>query len=356
MIEKIGIKNYQSLHNVSLEMGKFTVIFGDSDVGKSAVYRAIRGLVTAEDGDAFITEGKPKVGVSIMTPTTEVVWLKSRGKSSTYHLYQDGVKNGEWNRARSLPIDLAKILRFEQMVVDGDKFFPNFRGQFDPLFMLFESSGKRARLLGSLVSNLLLRGIKVANLERNRVEADIRAMSGLAETLEAKLEVDWGALETKAISTSKFTCNLEKQVNSLVQVEALIKEREIVQDALVLEEDVLSSYPRVFYEMDVYISGLKKIGELKLLNESRDYYTKALAVEFNLPPEEDFDKAIRMEEMLEWLGSKMTYCRAIERDMSLSTFEIKRLQKEIQGLDKDIIKLEVDTFVKCPYCQKEFEL
>jgi energy-coupling factor transporter ATP-binding protein EcfA2 len=213
MIERIDIKNYQSLHNISLEMGKFTVIFGDSDVGKSAVYRAIRGLVTAEDGDSFITEGKPKTGVSLLTPTSEVVWIKSRGKSSTYHLYLDGVKTREWNRARSLPLELAKGLMFGQMVVDGDKFYPNFRGQFDPLFMLFESSGKRARLLGSLVSNLLLKGIKIANVERNRVEADIRAMSGLAETLEKKLEVDWSALETKAVAVNKFACIIEKQVS-----------------------------------------------------------------------------------------------------------------------------------------------
>lgn len=356
MIKRIAIKNYQSLHDISLEIGKFTVVYGDSDVGKSAVYRAIRGLVTAEDGDAFITEGKLKTGVSLLTSTSEVVWLKSKGRSSKYYLYQDGEPIAEWNRARNLPEDLAKKLRFEQMVVDGDKFFPNFRGQFDPLFMLFESSGKRARLLGSLVSNLLLKGIKIANVERNRIEADIRAMSNLAESLEKKLKIDWNTLETKAVSLGKFTSNLEKQVNLFVQVELLSKEREVIQEGLKSEEDVISSYPRLFYEMDVYISGLKILGELKLLQESRAYYTKALAVKCVLPEEKDFDKAIRMEEMYDWLGSKMTYYRACERDVTLGTLEIKRLQKEIKSLDKDVKKLEVDKFVNCPYCHKQFLL
>lgn len=356
MIERIAIKNYQSLHNVSLELGKFTVIFGDSDVGKSAVYRAIRGLVTAEDGDSFITEGKPKAGVSLITPVSEVVWVKPRGKSSTYHLFLDDIKVREWNRARSLPGEIARELRFEQMVVDGDKFFPNFRGQFDPLFMLFESSGKRARLLGSLVSNLLLKGIKIANVRRNRTEADIRAMSGLAETLEKKLEVDWGGLETKAISTSKFACNLEEQVNSLVQVEALIKEREVIQEGLEAEEDILYGYPIVSYEMDVLISGLQIYEDVIRLIKERSRLCSAVGTIFVVPPEEEFDKAIRMEEMLFWLGSEMTHCRAIERDMSLAVLEAVRLQKEILVLDKEIKTLEVAKSVKCPYCKKEFEL
>ena len=35
-IAKIQVKNYQSLYDLSLDLGKFTVVFGDSDVGKTS--------------------------------------------------------------------------------------------------------------------------------------------------------------------------------------------------------------------------------------------------------------------------------------------------------------------------------
>ena len=356
MIKRIDIKNYQSLHNVSLEMGKFTVIFGDSDVGKSAVYRAVRGLVTAEDGDTFITEGKPKTGVSLVTSTSEVVWVKPRGKSSTYHLFVDGKKVKDWSRARNLPGELAKRLKFEQMVVDGDKFYPNFRGQFDPLFMLFESAGKRARLLGSLVSNLLLRGIKTANLERNRVEADVRAMVGLADALEKKLEINWETLEKKAISTGKFACMAEEQVVLLVQVEELSLERGVVVDGVELEKDFLIQAPRTLYELDVQISGTKIYEEVQALIKERSRCIKALEFEHAVPDEEDFDKVMRMEQMWSFIMTQTSRLTFLRRDLELAVFETKRKKNEITALDKEIKKLELDRYVKCPHCHKEFKL
>jgi len=337
-------------------MGKFTVIFGDSDVGKSSVYRAIRGLVTAEDGDTFITKGKPKAGVSLITPTSEVVWVKPRGKSSTYHLFVDGVKTRDWSRARNLPGELAKQLKFEQVMIDGDKFYPNFRGQFDALFMLFESSGKRARLLGSLVSNLLLKGIKIANLERNRVEADVRAMVDLAGTLEKRLEVNWETLEKKATSTSKFACMVEKQSILLVQIEELSMERGVVADGVELEKDFLEHAPRTLYELDVQISGTRIYEEVQSLLVQKKRCIKALEFEYAIPDEEEFDRAIRMERMRDFIMTQVSKLTFLKRDLELAVFETKRKKKEITVLDKEIKKLELDRYVECPYCHKEFKL
>ena len=45
MIKAVQVKGYQSLYDIKVELGMFTVIYGESDVGKSAFYRALRGLI-----------------------------------------------------------------------------------------------------------------------------------------------------------------------------------------------------------------------------------------------------------------------------------------------------------------------
>jgi len=46
----------------------------------------------------------------------------------------------------------------------------------------------------------------------------------------------------------------------------------------------------------------------------------------------------------------------LKRDLELAVFETKRKKKEITVLDKEIKKLELDRYVECPYCHKEFKL
>jgi len=357
MITQIQVKNYQSLYSVSIKLGKFTVIFGDSDVGKSAFYRAIRGLVTAEDGDFFISKGEKRTGVSIITPTSEVVWLKPKGKSSTYHLFLDGVKKKEWNRARQLPSALVKGLKFGQINIDGDKFYPNFRGQFDPLFLLFESASKRARILGSLVSNLLLKGIKLTNVERNRVEADIRVMSALAEEYDSKLSFDWGIYEEKTKKISKQASLVMKQEQRFLDITSLLVKRQKVKDIFILSNNWLNQYTKILPSFGSYLKIAEKVEQLKPLIQKRKYLQKVSAFKIKEQiSDEDIIKLGHMEIMLGELEAGQNRRASLLRDVSLQGMELARYQKELSVVDKEIKKLKKDRLVECPYCHKEFEL
>lgn len=355
MIEKITVRNYQSLYNVEAELGKFTVLYGNSDVGKSAFYRAIRGLLVGEVGDDFISVETNRVGVSIKTTTgLEVVWLKSRGKSSTYVLFKDGAKVKEWRRARALPPELAEILSFHQVSVDGDKFFPNLRGQFDPLFLLFESSSKRARVLGSLVSNLLLSGIKTANLERNRNEADIRAVSSLAEDLERKMKVNWKVLFDKATSLQAYADVQLSRVASLRDLKADLEYLEVLVD----EEEAFAG------SLSKLDSVLRDVGKLEEFTEQYEFLFPAVKkwkalkkvqdLKVSTHPPVGIDRLFKLEALLGVLRPLVTQAKVYGRDTFLAGKELIRFNDALGELNVEIRKVKAVATVTCPHCGKEF--
>ena len=44
MLERLEVKDYQSLADIDIPLGRFTVIVGPSGNGKSALIRALRAL------------------------------------------------------------------------------------------------------------------------------------------------------------------------------------------------------------------------------------------------------------------------------------------------------------------------
>lgn len=229
MITEISVRGYQSLYDVSLSIGRFTVIYGESDVGKSAFYRAIRGLLTAESGDSFISRGEKLAVVTIKLDSGKTLsWIKRKGQSSEYRLGAS-----VYRRAKQIPQDMAKELGISPIIVDGERFYPSLRGQFDSLFLLFDSSLKRARVLGSLISNFLLQGVKQANLERNRNEADIRAAEDLRAKIEAATKLDWKKLQgdsTDALKTLDITKKMLERMREITKLLEDVREAERFKD------------------------------------------------------------------------------------------------------------------------------
>jgi len=226
MIKRIEVQGYQSLYDVKVELGAFTVIYGETNVGKSAFYRALKGFVTAERGDDFISKGEKKVKVAFFLDDLNepIEWIKEKDKSSRYSF-----KGKVWRRCNSLPDALKKIIKLDSIDVFGGSFYPNFHGQFDPLFLIFESSGKRAKLLGWLISNILLDGIQCANRERNQKSADIRGLQEFLERLKERQEVDWDSVLDSLQKLKLSGERLQKGyrvVERLSEINNLIKENE----------------------------------------------------------------------------------------------------------------------------------
>lgn len=193
MIRKIKVEGYQSLKSAEIELGKFTVILGESNVGKSALLRSVKAVVENQTGlDDFLTVGMKSCRVELTLQRGEemigVIWEKTKkGTQYTIHTKEASEKLG---KGVGVPVEVQNALRMERIdFAQGIRYTPNFHDQFSTPFLLEESGSRVAKMLGEMSGvNLLYRAIAEANVraKRNGQKANDQATS--LEKLSAKLK------------------------------------------------------------------------------------------------------------------------------------------------------------------------
>lgn len=166
MIESIQIKGFQSLHDVSLELGKLTVVVGSSNAGKSAVIRAIKALVENRRGDSFISDGKKECQVALKTDSGSFVWKKTKKSSGTYYFTESDIN------FQQVPHEtVLRLLKLGWIELGKTKLLPNFQHQLSPPFLLSESDAQKSKVLGEITNaNLIL-------LASGHVKRELRSIS-----------------------------------------------------------------------------------------------------------------------------------------------------------------------------------
>lgn len=139
MLERLTIKNFQPHEKLKIDFDpRVTSIIGSSDVGKSAVVRSLRWVVTNKPGgEAFIRVGSDRVTAIIEVDGHTL--KRSRGRqNNSYHL------DGEPLRSfgTDVPEPVAKLLN----VTDE-----NFQGQHDAPFWFALSAGDVSRRLNDII-------------------------------------------------------------------------------------------------------------------------------------------------------------------------------------------------------------
>lgn len=374
-VKEIAVRNYQSHYNTKVELGRFTVIFGESDTGKSALYRAIRGLAVCEEGDSFISKGESVAGVSLILSdysgdepyyNKTIVWLKRRSKSSNYYMEVDSSPYGtqvgdnvrmkkDWKRCRKLPQVLEDALGFRGIMLDGERFYPNFRGQFERPFFLFESSSKKARMLGVLISNILLYAIKLANVKRNRNEASIRALEELVEGFEQRLQFDWDSVE-KEVKILVVTDNkISKEVDKFDKVHELVYKRRLLRNRL--EEakgltELLTTIRNALLSYGESRVLSKAVIDIRACRDKLKEQIKAAKVDLKLPfPVEKIEKEVDLFFAVMDLQSRYGDIKRAEK-LSL----LPKHRKDLKELGKRVKKMEKELKIMCPFCKREFTI
>lgn len=185
MIQKLTIKNFQSHSSFDLEFDPhITTIVGASDVGKSAIIRALRWAIQNKPGgEGFIKDGTDHTEVVVLSDGHEIV--RHRGKQNTYAM--DGQVYKSFGT--TVPPNIQTTLRM------GDI---NFQQQQDGVFWFSESAGEVSRQLNQIVdlgiidSTLAYLGSKIReNNSRLQVHKEILAKAQEDRSrLKPILEID----------------------------------------------------------------------------------------------------------------------------------------------------------------------
>lgn len=180
MLERISIKDFQSLHDVDLSLGRFTVVIGDTSAGKSAFIRTLHALAFNIRGNSHVTHGK-KVSVIRAELKDWVVELQAGANTYTVKHKLGHVKFDPFAKLNgSVPPKVQEILKLNQT---------NFSDQFDTPFLLKDSGAQVARVLGELTNvNTIFEAVQSGNKKRLALSGELKTRQADLDTAKRELE------------------------------------------------------------------------------------------------------------------------------------------------------------------------
>lgn len=277
---EVEITNFQSIQHTELVIDGFTSLDGRSNIGKSAIVRAIRSALTGASGTDFvrhradcerITRGRKECKcqstVRIRTPVMTLVWEKG-DSVNRYTVTKPGEKPQIYDSVfRGTPDFL--LPEFQKIKIGDSTQLLQVSEQFDPIFLLNQSGPVVADVLSD-VAHLedVNTAIRLVNKDRKETAATRKVreydLKELLKALEGYSELD-PAL-TRVRQVEEHYRLLESDRQTLCELERFISE------ALCLRSEVetLQGVEQIRFPSTVE---LKAASEKSL--QVQDFYNRA---------------------------------------------------------------------------------
>jgi DNA repair exonuclease SbcCD ATPase subunit len=206
MLNRIEVRDFQSLARADIALGRFTVITGPTGSGKSALFRAALALARNTRGTANVRRGQKSCSVAAgghgwivrLTPS-----VSPRGKNE-YRLARlaptqvEGVSGWAavtYTKLNSqVPPPVEDLLRLSEL---------NFARQLDPPYLLGLPGSEIARRLGDLTNvSLVLGAAGDAGRIRKQAQRDLDAACARRDALMEEAQEFAGIRERRAACTA----------------------------------------------------------------------------------------------------------------------------------------------------------
>lgn len=153
MLKRVTLKNFQSHKNLEVDCAGFTTLTGGSNGGKSAVLRAILGLVRNDSAGDYVRHGQKSLSVKLeFDDGQSVEWIKGGGQNK-YILTDDSGERVFDKVGTDAPEEIRDVLKLGPVAVKGsDKEYANFHSQLESPFLISATPGTVAKLFGELTS------------------------------------------------------------------------------------------------------------------------------------------------------------------------------------------------------------
>lgn len=228
---RVYIQNFQAIDKASIEIDGFTALVGRSNIGKSAVIRAISGAISNEQGTKFVRHGldclrrtkgvktcKCFASVHIQAPGLDLLWEKG----DTVGRY---VVNGTTYEAlgKGFP-DFLKPW-FEPVEIGNTSSVLQVSDQFDPIFLLGEPGSVVADVLSDVTQlNSVNIAMRLVEKDRRDALAVLKVREKDAKGLQDRLAgyVGLEAVLLKAASIEHALVSLEALEKAVAQVDSFL--------------------------------------------------------------------------------------------------------------------------------------
>lgn len=340
-ISTIIIKNFQSHRHTVLNLDEHVnVILGSSDVGKTAILRALGWVFFNEpQGTAFIRAGETSASVELIYSDGYSVKRIRNKKFNGYHInhpdFDEPKKLSGFGS--SVPEEIQEITgvrKFE--IADKIESSITYQTQLEGAFLLSESSIKKAKAIGAISNvNIIDRAIQIANSNIKDFRKNINTSEEVLKNSEEQIKEYDNLDERKQ--------NLEK-VKDLYS--ELIQKNKMNENLSVLNQRLDNNIERIKTEENT-IKSLSFVDETyktyyklnSLLIKGADYYNKFMNLRNNEALYETNMKIINNTNFLEDANPKFENVVSLIRRFNMLTNINKDLERveESQKRNEEII-------------------
>jgi len=178
MIQRIELENIQCHKHLTVDCDRITVLLGPSNVGKSAVVRALSWFFSLINVD-LTTRGRKASAVTVVLPKAKIT--KARRDSIWYTLETDGKQKRFSRVGRMFPDELLQYAKVGSL---------NIQSQFEPFLLVFSPPSEINRVvLGGEKELTTLEDMQAAARElANTLKGSIKYVEGKINELKQKVE------------------------------------------------------------------------------------------------------------------------------------------------------------------------
>ncbi len=362
---RLTIENFQSIKGpLTIQVDGLTCIIGESNIGKSAIIRALQALLTNRCGDDFITTDQTFCKVTLEAGGHVVIWTKTRSTAS-YEV--DGQLFTKLNG--DVPAEVRR-LGFDSLLVGKEDFWPQIHEQGDHPFALKEGPTVTASLLGvNEEARQVVRAVKSVQkivTESRREETFLSNKLHAQNTLTAKVEELGEKIETSYKSASEWQA---RQAANEGRVETLSRLKQTF--------DRLTPRTQVQLPTSPESPSADRLIALQLLIEK--YKTLLRRSEAVVPeqvsPPLFSDRPLRLSELIQkykkfptelpnldavqsvpeydFLAERLAVMRSQHQTavavMQPKVVELERISASLKETEQDLERIKVE-FKVCPFC------
>lgn len=213
MIESLILENFQCHSKTKIQLDKIVTVVGPSDIGKSAIIRALKFLVFNKARKNAIKHGEDSVTVSAKVDGRKIV----RHKGKDFNGYKLDGKEFKALGQAGVPDEISNLLNLSE---------ENFQNQLSSPFWFMQTPGEVAKELNRIVNlDLIDRVHAWLASELRKAKASVEVSEGrLSEAQRRQEELEWTRLANKKLTQVETKYNeLEKERAEIISIESLIE-------------------------------------------------------------------------------------------------------------------------------------
>lgn len=294
-LERLTLRNFQAHRSLEIDLAPgITSIVGPSDVGKSAIIRALTWVcLNRPQGLEFIRSGAKWTEVVLQGQNKKSHWhvVRSRSKSENYY----GLSGDDFRAfGAGVPPEIAELLGVAGI---------NFQAQHDAPFWFSETSGEVSRQLNQII-NLGIIDTALAHtaseVRRTREETDrtIRDMEEAKRELEKARSAE--DMDPHLKEVEEVQGDLHRTEGRADRLDHLLQ-RAHTNEKLAVEARSMVDGASPLLRAGEGLKGLsERLGRLLSLTDSLEQ----LKAQAKPPPEEDFASLVVLQTRLEGASSR----------------------------------------------------